>query len=91
MRHNDVGLISVGKYQYIQDPRFRVIHEPSSQEWILVIRDVRFGDEGAYECQVNTSPVRRKTVFLTVVGKVESCSSPYSFGRSLEVGSGRQS
>ena len=69
VRHNDVGLISVGKFQYIRDPRFKIVHAPRSQEWLLVIRAVRFGDEGPYECQVNTSPIRRETVYLTVVGK----------------------
>ena len=72
MRHNDVGLISVGKFQYIRDPRFKIVHAPRSQEWMLVIRAVRFGDEGPYECQVNTSPIRRETVYLTVVGKSDS-------------------
>ena len=69
VRHSDVGLISVGKFQYIRDPRFKIVHAPRSQEWMLVIRAVRFGDEGPYECQVNTSPIRRETVHLTVVGK----------------------
>ena len=83
VRHNDVGLISVGKFQYIRDPRFKIVHAPRSQEWLLVIRAVRFGDEGPYECQVNTSPIRRETVYLTVVGK------PCFRGVNESVGLGR--
>ena len=82
VRHNDVGLISVGKFQYIRDPRFKIVHAPRSQEWMLVIRAVRFGDEGPYECQVNTSPIRRETVYLTVVGKYSRPGSPF-FRRAL--------
>ena len=69
VRHSDVSLISVGKYQYMKDKRFRVLHEPHAQDWILVIKSVTFADEGMYECQVNTSPILRQGVFLTVVGK----------------------
>ena len=69
VRHNDVGLISVGKFQYIRDPRFKIVHAPRSQEWLLVIRAVRFGDEGPYECQVNTEPKRSKEFTLRVVGE----------------------
>ena len=85
VRHNDVGLISVGKFQYIRDPRFKIVHAPRSQEWLLVIRAVRFGDEGPYECQVNTSPIRRETVYLTVVGKLDSPRHP-SVLRELSYG-----
>ena len=69
VRHNDVGLISVGKFQYIRDPRFKIVHAPRSQEWLLVIRAVRFGDEGPYECQVNTEPHIGHTMHLSVLGE----------------------
>ena len=71
MRHSDVSLISVGKYKYIKDSRFRVINEsPKQQDWELAINDVKQKDEGFYECQVNTLPPLQQSFFLTVVGKL---------------------
>ena len=73
VRHNDVSLISVGKYKYIKDSRFRVMNEyPKLQDWELVINDVRLKDQGQYECQVNTSPILQQAFFLSVVGKKKS-------------------
>jgi neurotrimin len=72
-----VSLISVGKYQYSRDSRFKIIHEPHTQDWVLVIQAVKFEDAGPYECQVNTSPVMRKTIYLTVVGKEEFTRQKY--------------
>ena len=69
LRHNDVGLLSVGKYKYIRDERFQILHEPHSKDWVLVIKAVKYSDQGLYECQVNTSPMLRKSIFLNVVGK----------------------
>eukprot|EP00095_Tigriopus_kingsejongensis_P012762 snap_masked-scaffold30_size591359-processed-gene-4.18 protein:Tk12762 transcript:snap_masked-scaffold30_size591359-processed-gene-4.18-mRNA-1 annotation:"AGAP011128-PA" len=67
VRHNDVSLISVGKYQYIKDPRFKILHEPHAHDWILRIQAVKYSDEGLYECQVNTSPLLRQPIHLHVV------------------------
>ncbi|CAB4059260.1 unnamed protein product [Lepeophtheirus salmonis] len=65
VRHNDVNLISVGKYKYIKDKRIRILHE--SHEWVLIITDVQFFDKGLYECQVNSSPRVSKIISLNVV------------------------
>ena len=62
-------LISVGKYQYIQDDRFKIIHEAHSHDWILRIQAVDYDDAGMYECQVNTEPMRRRAIYLNVVGE----------------------
>ena len=64
-----MSLISVGKYQYIQDPRFRILHEPHAQDWILSLEGVKFSDQGYYECQVNTLPILSHRIYLNVVGK----------------------
>ncbi len=61
-------MLSVGKFKYTQDPRMGVEHEPHLQTWGVSISDVEFSDEGVYECQVNTEPIRRHRVFLDVVG-----------------------
>ncbi|XP_059081197.1 zwei Ig domain protein zig-8-like [Tigriopus californicus] len=67
VRHSDVSLISVGKYQYIKDPRFKILHEPHAHDWILRIQALKYSDAGLYECQVNTSPILRRPIFLNVV------------------------
>jgi len=36
VRYRDVSLIAVGKFVYISDDRFRVLHEPNSDDWFLV-------------------------------------------------------
>lgn len=67
VRHSDVSLISVGKYQYIKDPRFKILHEPHAHDWILRIQALKYSDAGLYECQVNTSPILRRPIYLNVV------------------------
>ncbi|XP_059141253.1 limbic system-associated membrane protein-like isoform X2 [Physella acuta] len=36
------------------------------KDWNLHIRDVKIKDQGLYSCQINTHPVKIKTVYLTV-------------------------
>ena len=69
VRHNNVSLISVGKYKYIKDERFRIVHEHHDEDWILAIKSVKKADQGVYECQVNTSPLQRQKFYLKTVGK----------------------
>lgn len=38
VRYRDVSLLSVGKFVYTKDSRFKVLHEKNSDEWFLVIR-----------------------------------------------------
>ncbi|KAL8578025.1 hypothetical protein ACOMHN_048801 [Nucella lapillus] len=49
----------------IDDERVSV-ERPFTKDWNLHIRDVRHKDQGLYNCQINTSPVKIKTVHLTV-------------------------
>jgi len=67
VRHDDVSLISVGKLKYIKDDRFKIIHEDNNIEWVLAIRSLKKSDEGLYECQVNSNPTLRLTIYLNVV------------------------
>ncbi|CAB4062907.1 unnamed protein product [Lepeophtheirus salmonis] len=46
VRHRDVNLLAVGKFVYIRDPRFKVLHESNSDDWFLVIKSVDYTDEG---------------------------------------------
>ena len=70
MRYRDVSLIAVGKFVYISDERFKVLHEPHSNEWFLVIKSVSYKDQGVYECQVNSDPPSTFKYRLRVLGEL---------------------
>ena len=38
VRHKDVNLISVGKFKYISDDRFSIVHEDHDETWVLTIK-----------------------------------------------------
>jgi len=67
LRHKDVNLLSVGRYLYTKDARMRVMEDRGRGEWMLNIRNVKHSDAGNYECQVNTNPLLKHTVTLSVV------------------------
>lgn len=66
MRHKDTHLLTVGMFKYTPEDRFSAIHRSSSEDWVLEIRGTRLADEGIYECQVSTTPVRRQLIRLKV-------------------------
>ena len=70
VRYRDTSLIAVGKFVYISDDRFKVLHERNSTDWFLAIKSVTYKDEGVYECQVNSDPYKTFKFFLSVVGKL---------------------
>lgn len=53
VRHRDIHLLTVGRYTYTSDQRFRAIHHPHSEDWILQIKYPQHRDTGIYECQVS--------------------------------------
>ena len=69
VRYRDTSLLSVGKFVYISDRRFKVLHEVNSSDWFLVIKSVTYNDQGIYECQVNSDPYRTFKFHLSVVGE----------------------
>ena len=69
VRYQDTSLIAVGKFVYISDNRFKVLHEVNSSDWFLVIKSVTYNDEGIYECQVNSEPYKTFKFHLSVVGE----------------------
>ena len=86
-------IISAGGYTYTSDERFQALTsadvgylkkdskeqevDDGSEAWILRIRNVAMSDEGSYECQVSTQPVRSHFVYLRVVGE---CVRTYGGG-----------
>ena len=68
IRHHDLHILTVGGYTYTADMRFRSVYNQDSEEWILQIQYVQRRDEGRYECQINTQPVRSFFVHLKVIG-----------------------
>jgi len=67
LRHKDVNLLSVGRYLYTKDARMKVMEDRGRGDWMLEIRNVKHSDAGDYECQVNTNPLLKHTVALSVV------------------------
>lgn len=52
----------------IDDDRIGV-ERPFTNDWNLLIHNVKYSDAGKYVCQINTKPVKIKTVMLHVLGK----------------------
>ncbi|XP_069958270.1 zwei Ig domain protein zig-8 [Cherax quadricarinatus] len=67
MRARDLHLLTVGRFTYTSDERFKAVHQAGSQDWLLKIYYVQHRDAGPYECQVSTTPPMTHTVWLTVV------------------------
>ncbi|KAL8583912.1 hypothetical protein ACOMHN_009665 [Nucella lapillus] len=58
-------LLTFEDRRIIDDERLS-LERPFSKDWNLHIRDVEYKDQGVYNCQVNTVPVKIKTVNLIV-------------------------
>lgn len=71
VRHRDIHLLTVGRYTYTSDQRFRAIHQPQTEDWMLQIKYPQHRDSGIYECQVSTTPHMSHYIHLNVVGKLE--------------------
>lgn len=67
VRHRDVHLLTVGRYTYTSDQRFRAIHQPHSEDWTLQIKYPQHKDSGVYECQVSSTPHLSHYIHLTVI------------------------
>lgn len=69
MRTRDLHLLTVGRFTYTSDDRFKAVHQSGSHDWMLKIHYVQNRDDGGYECQVSTTPPLSHTVYLHVVGE----------------------
>ncbi|XP_064104118.1 zwei Ig domain protein zig-8-like [Macrobrachium rosenbergii] len=67
LRHRDTHLLTVGRYTYTSDQRFRAEHTPGSEDWALTVGFAQVRDSGMYECQVSTTPPMRHYIWLKVV------------------------
>ena len=71
IRHRDVHILTVGRYNYASDQRFSIVRQRPSEDWTLQIKYSQARDSGLYECQVSTQPHRSQFVQLNVVGKAK--------------------
>lgn len=85
IRHHDTHPLTTGMYRYTPDDRFSSLHKPSSENWVLELRDTKMADEGIYECQISTTPVRSLKFNLKVVDSFTTL--PGSLVRHVDVGS----
>jgi len=85
IRHDDTHLLTTGMFRYTPDDRFSSLHKPSSENWVLELRDTKNVDEGVYECQISTTPVRSLRFNLKVVDSFTTI--PGSGVRHIDVGS----
>lgn len=70
IRHRDINLLTIGRYTYSNDQRFRAIHDVNTNDWTLRIDHVEHRDAGIYECQMSDIPHHiSHYVYLNVVGK----------------------
>ncbi|XP_055890365.1 limbic system-associated membrane protein-like isoform X2 [Biomphalaria glabrata] len=58
-------LLTFEDRRIIDDERLSV-ERPFIKDWNLHIREVKHKDQGLYNCQINTNPVKIKTVYLRV-------------------------
>ena len=60
-------LLTLDDRRIIDDSRIS-IERPYTRDWNLHIRKSEYNDRGQYTCQINTNPVKMKTVMLLVLG-----------------------
>ncbi|CAB4058056.1 unnamed protein product [Lepeophtheirus salmonis] len=70
IRHRDLHILTVGRYTYTADLRYKSIYNHVNDEWTLQIASVQKRDEGRYECQISTQPVRSFFVKLSVLDTI---------------------
>ncbi|XP_064099532.1 sialoadhesin-like [Macrobrachium nipponense] len=67
IRHKDLHVLTVGSFTFTNDERFSAHRDPSSGDWVLVLRHPQPTDSGFYECSISTKPVTAVSVKLEVV------------------------
>ncbi|CAL4185478.1 unnamed protein product, partial [Meganyctiphanes norvegica] len=77
IRGRDVRILTVGRYTYTSDLRYEALHLDGTNQWTLRIKSVQPRDQGDYECQVSTKPIKAFSVFLRVLEpRIEILGSP---------------
>lgn len=67
MRDRDIHMLTVGSYTYTSDQRFKSTCNQTVGQCTLELQWTSMRDEGDYECQISTAPVRRLKYRLNVV------------------------
>ncbi|XP_045126290.1 zwei Ig domain protein zig-8-like isoform X3 [Portunus trituberculatus] len=67
IRGRDLRILTVGRYTYTTDLRYEALHQNGTNQWTLRIRSAQPRDQGTYECQVSTKPVKTFNTFLRVL------------------------
>ncbi|XP_006607692.1 cell adhesion molecule 2-like isoform X1 [Apis dorsata] len=73
VRYRDIHILTAGAYTYTSDQRFQALHRQNTgqnsewSEWTLCIKWAQKRDQGLYECQISTIPVKSHQFYLNVV------------------------
>lgn len=91
VRHRDIHILTAGAYTYTSDQRFQALHRQNTghsnewSEWTLCIKWAQERDQGIYECQISTIPIKSYQFRLNVVGKFNLISPAFPpFGRNSQ-------
>lgn len=85
VRHRDIHILTAGAYTYTSDQRFQALHRQNTgqnsewSEWTLCIKWAQERDQGLYECQISTIPVKSHQFRLNVVSKSPPSFIHYNF------------
>ncbi|XP_040566960.1 neurotrimin isoform X2 [Lepeophtheirus salmonis] len=66
VRHDDTHLLTIGRYTYTSDLRFKAIHKELSEDYLLQIKPTTKRDAGKYECQISSTPPHSHIVNLEI-------------------------
>lgn len=89
VRHRDIHILTAGAYTYTSDQRFQALHRQNTgqnsewSEWTLCIKWAQERDQGLYECQISTIPVKSHQFRLNVVSKSPSSHYIYIYILSI--------
>lgn len=53
-KHDDIHPLTIGMYPFAPDTRISVDYNQRTNEWSLIIQDIRPMDDGIYQCQIST-------------------------------------
>ncbi|CAO1422771.1 unnamed protein product, partial [Diamesa hyperborea] len=79
IRHRDLHILTVGTYTYTTDQRFTTTHHKETDEWTLQIKFAQKRDDGVYECQISTQPIKSYSVRLNLVAPTATILSGPDF------------
>nr|XP_053654355.1 uncharacterized protein LOC128703636 isoform X3 [Cherax quadricarinatus] len=67
IRGRDLRILTVGRYTYTTDLRYESLHQEGTNQWTLRIKSTQPRDQGTYECQISTKPIKAFTIYLRVL------------------------